>query len=403
MTKRIVKTAIALAVASIIVGCGESTSTETGAQFGQQDRVVDNTFNETALLTSLVDKVIVPTYLEFAQNALALQNAIDNYCGALSSQTDASGDLVNAQASWQTAMTTWQLAEMMQIGPLLENGSNLRNKIYSWPNVSSCAVDQDVVNAEAQDYDIRLRTSSRKGLDALEYTLFNTNLNHSCTAFGTAPDGWNNRPDDARMIARCHYSLIAANDLVENANVLVDAWQGSEGYGEILKNAGQQLSDFTSALEAVNDVSDSMFYLTEVTKDAKLATPVGLFANDCGLSPCVENAESVYSDHSLQNIIANLKAFQTLFFGGSEADVGFDDFLVEEGDAETAEKMKQDLAAAISFAESLNSSYETLLSEQADQVEALHENVKTVTDTLKTDFIQSLALELPATSAGDND
>ena len=51
---------------------------------------------------------------------------------------------------------------------LIENNA-LRNRIYSWPNVSTCAVDQDIVRAEDANYDIASRTASRKGLDALEY------------------------------------------------------------------------------------------------------------------------------------------------------------------------------------------------------------------------------------------
>jgi hypothetical protein len=36
-------------------------------------------------------------------------------------------------------------------------------------------------------------------------------------------------------------------------------------------------------------------------------------------------------------------------------------------------------------------------------VQEVHDQLKDVTDNMKTDFIQRLALELPATSAGDND
>ena len=38
-----------------------------------------------------------------------------------------------------------------------------------------------------------------------------------------------------------------------------------------------------------------------------------------------------------------------------------------------------------------------------EQVKEVHDQLKDVTDNMKTDFIQRLALELPATSAGDND
>ena len=65
--------------------------------------------------------------------------------------------------------------------------------------------------------------------------------------------------------------------------------------------------------------------------------------------------------------------------------------------------MVADLDQAVTFAESLERTLTGLLESDPSQVETLHNEVKDVTDSLKTDFIQSLALELPATSAGDND
>lgn len=406
MKTKVALSAITTACVLALSGCGESTSSETGAQYGEQQAPVNTSFDQTALLVSLVDNAIIPTYKDFLSRAQQLQNSVDSYCAAIGTDDEAPRR-DDVQQAWQSSMSVWQLAEMMQLGPLSDNNSALRNRIYSWPNVSSCSVDQDVAMAAANaDYDISTRTATRKGLDALEYTLFATQLNHSCTAFGTAPEGWNNQTVQSRKAARCEYSQLAVTDLIANAQTLVDAWEGDSGYGARLKNAGLPDSDYQVALEAVNEVSDSMFYLTEVTKDAKLATPIGILANDCGLAPCPQNVESQYAQHSLQNIIANLKAMRLLLTGGMSEDTGntgFDDFLVDVGDADTAERMLSDLDNAIQFAESLNGSFASIVENQTEQATELHNRVKQVTDTLKTDFIQSLALELPATSAGDND
>ncbi len=405
MKRSLLVNTIAVAMAGLLTGCGESTSSDTGAQYGNNsapEQPVENNFNESLLLASVVDNVLLPTYNKFAEDTTALQADITAYCETLTSG-DASDAQEQAQQSWKATMSTWQLAEVMQIGPLADNGYALRNKIYSWPNVSACAIDQDVVLAESDNYDLTTRTPSRRGLDALEYTLFNSDLNHQCTVAGTEPEGWNNRTEQDRRLSRCAYSQLLAQDLVTNANTLVAAFEGEQGYGEVLKNAGQPDSPFAVSLEAVNDISDAMFYITEVTKDAKIATPVGIIANDCGTSPCPQNAESVYADHSLENIIANLKGLKALYLGGEADNTGFDDFLNDVGDSDTATRLLTDINAAISHAESLNGSYSTLLSEQTENVEQLHSEVKDVTDTVKTDFIQSLALELPATSAGDND
>ena len=407
----LVLSSAAIAVIMGLVGCGESSSSTQGALFSKaatNPTAPSNSFNQTLLLQSLTDNVIVPTYTKFAQLAVEQDTAINNYCDALTSKAvDTESKQNSAKQSWRDAMAVWQIAEVMQIGPLVDNNNDLRNKIYSWPNTSACALDQDVVLAEQASYDINTRTSSRKGLDAIEYLLFNPNLNHSCTVFGTDPQGWNNRTDEDRTAARCGLAKLASADLVSNSEELLTAWNGtanSQGYADILKNAGQQDSVFNNAQDAVNDVSDAIFYVDKLTKDAKLATPLGVFANDCGLSPCAENVESRFANHSLQNIISNIQGLNMIFLGGeTDAGIGFDDYLVDVGAADTATKMRGDLTEVIEFALSLQSSLTDLLVQDPEQVKEVHDQLKDVTDNMKTDFIQRLALELPATSAGDND
>lgn len=407
----LVLSSAAIAVIMGLVGCGESSSSTQGALFSKaatNPTVPSNSFNQTLLLQSITDNVIVPTYTKFAQLAVEQDTAINNYCDALTSQAaDTEAKQISAKQSWRDAMAVWQIAEVMQIGPLVDNNNDLRNKIYSWPDTSACALDQDVVLAEQASYDINTRTSSRKGLDAIEYLLFNPNLNHSCTVFGTDPQGWNNRTDEDRTAARCGLAKLASADLVSNSEELLTAWNGTanaQGYADILKNAGQQDSVFSNAQDAVNDVSDAIFYVDKLTKDAKLATPLGVFANDCGLSPCAENVESRFAYQSLQNIISNIQGLNMIFLGGeTDAGIGFDDYLVDVGATDTAEKMRGDLTEVIEFALSLQTSLTDLLVQDPNQVQEVHDQLKDVTDTMKTDFIQRLALELPATSAGDND
>lgn len=409
-----VKLALNLAAIAVSLGltaCGESSSSTQGDQFSQaatNPTQPTDDFNQTLLLQNLTDNVIVPTYERFAELTVIQDIAIGDYCDALTSQASNIVDAQTvAQESWRDTMAVWQMAEVMQIGPLVENNNSLRNKIYSWPNTSTCAVDQDVVLSEQSDYNISARIASRKGLDAIEYLLFNPNLNHSCTVFGTEPVGWDNRIDEDRISARCGLAKIAAVELVANGQELLTKWKGSAtetGFADILKNAGQIDSIFPDVHDAVNDVSDAIFYIDTLTKDAKLATPLGLFVNDCGLVPCVENVESRFAFNSLDNVINNIRALSLIFLGGDDdTAIGFEDYLIDVGATDTAGQMRGDLTSATQFAENLQQSLTQLLDQSPEQVQQAHDELKNVTDTLKTDFIQSLALELPATSAGDND
>ena len=348
-----------------------------------------------------MDNVYVPTFELFAQQAQSLEQSVSAYCAALPDDVNNTRD--TAKDSWKAAMSTWQMIELMQVGPLYDDDNARRNRIYSWPDTNACLVDQDVVAAEDSAYDITGQSAPRKGLDALEYLLFDNDLNHKCTVAGLEPVGWNDRTDEDRIQTRCDFAAIVSDDIVSGANDIVAQGTGTDGYASIIKDAGNPGSSFETTLDAVNDISDGLFYFTGPVKDGKIATPVGLRANNCGLIPCAQDAESIYSDVSLDSIITNMKALRLLLIGGAEDDTGFIDFLTDVGDTDTANNIIAALDEAITLAESFSGTYSEILSQNPEGIEQLHTEVNDVDDILKTDFIESLALELPSTSAGDND
>ncbi|GAA0820777.1 hypothetical protein GCM10009111_26770 [Colwellia asteriadis] len=417
-TKKInsTKTLVALALSSVfyLSACGESSSSTSGDGFNQgSDTNTD--FNQGQLVASIVDKVITPTFEQFSVVALEQQQAISAYC-----QQEKSGSALidesklAAQNSWRSTMNIWQQAEMMQLPPLLEDDGALRNNIYSWPTKNSCGVDLDisffkegVVNG--QPYDITKRTASRKSLVALEYLLFNDDLAHSCTG-STVPQGWNNQTEQYRKIARCEFAEVVAGDIYNSSQTLLTTWlgnNGESGYAAKLKAAGNSDSEFTTEHDAVNRLSDAIFYFTKFTKDGKLATPLGLFANECGAQACPSAVESTYSEHSLENIINNLQALKMFMHGSQNIDeltaLGFTDYLKDVGDTITADSINEYIDNALSSAQNYQASLAKTLSDDPDKVMETHDEVKNISDKLKSDFIQSLALELPKTAAGDND
>ncbi|WP_108944528.1 imelysin family protein [Shewanella halifaxensis] len=395
----------------LLSGCNESTSSDAGADYGNQDNTTSD-FDQKALIANLVDGVITPTFEQFVSVSNQQVSDISAYCSAAtafeqdpSDNSELTQTSATAQQSWRNTMSVWQQVEMMQLGPLTFDDGALRNKIYSWPVVSRCGVDLDVVSFENNDingtpYDIASRTPARKGLVALEYLLFNPSFEHSCTGNST-PAGWDNRTDDDRRVARCEFAVEAAKDINNNAQQLLIEWSGDNGYGATLKQAGEAGSSFATVHAAVNKLSDALFYIDSVTKDRKLAVPLGKFANNCGTSVCPQDVESPLANHSIENISSNLEALSALFSGNEG--LGFDDYLVDENDADTATALRERIATALANSRSYqNSLADTLVSDE-EQVASTHDDVKAVTDKLKNEFINSLALELPQTSAGDND
>jgi predicted lipoprotein len=405
---------VSIPFALFLSACGEGSSSSSGADFNQTSNT-STSFNQLALIESLSDNVIAPTYQAFLVQSEQQSQAIAQYCLQETQLGNANATIeqvqqqkVIAKQSWRDAMNIWQQAEMMQIGPLSNNDSQLRNKIYSWPSVNdyTCGVDLDVTFfkqgvVNGAPYDISLRLASRKGLTALEYLLFNDNVNHSCLA-SSGPESWDNQTEQYRKIARCEFASEVAVDVNNNAQLLVDAWQGAQGYGEKLKQAGTTGSEFDTEHQAVNLISDALFYLDLFTKDGKIAEPLGLLNNECGSQACPEIVESALSANSLNNIINNLLGFEK-FLNGDNKGIGFIDYLVDVGDQDTANSLTANVQQAISATQAYEFSLGETLTTAPEQVEQTHDQVKAITDQLKADFITSLALELPQTAAGDND
>ncbi|TWX50224.1 imelysin family protein [Colwellia hornerae] len=421
MSVNINHTALSIAIVAglLVSACGESTSSSSGESFGTSLATTPNpapnpssNFNQQALLENITDNIITPVFEQFATVSATQIPEIAAYCkmekdivlgNATTEQVNATRD--NARTAWRNTMNVWQQAEVMKVGPLTDNEGLLRDKIYSWPVVNSCSVDFEVVNFKAgvvngQPFNIAQRTPSRRGLAAIEYLLFNEQLNHSCMT-STQPENWDNQTDGYRKIARCEFALEAARDVNNSAKELITAWSGNNGYASTLKAAGSIGSQFSTELEAINLISDGLFYLDTFTKDGKLATPLGLQANSCGSQACPDVVESVYAHHSVTNIENNLLAFQKLLTG--KTGTGFTHYLIDVGDPDTADSMSTDVQLAIDGVQSYQNSLADALVNNEAQVTQTHADVKQVTDRLKIDFITSLSLKLPATSAGDND
>ncbi len=420
LTKKLISVAVTSAL--LMAGCGEETTSSSGAGFNNNSNT-NTDFDQGKLVRSIVDNVITPNYQEFAGLANDQIQAIESYCSqeALFAQGESSQSLVdesmlNAQQSWRNAMDSWQKAEVMQFPQFLIDGG-LRNNIYSWPIKNTCGVDLDVTyfksgTVNGQAYDISKRTASRKSMVALEYLLFNETPTHTCTG-SVAPDSWDNQTEQYRKIARCEYATEVAKDVSNNAQQLLTQWLGADGvsgYAQTLKSAGIENNEFATDHNAVNKISDAIFYLDLFTKDGKLAEPLGIFANECGSQACPEVVESTYSQHSIENIINNLQALKQFMQGQTasessliEGATGFRDYLIDVGDQETADSIDANIITAITNAQAYEMSLADTLTADENKVLQTHTDVKNITDQLKTDFINSLALELPKTAAGDND
>ena len=242
-------------------------------------------------------------------------------------------------------MLAWQRIEVYQLGPAgimgqVAGGENIRDAIYSWPISSACRVDQEIVAedyADAATFFAEERVNVR-GLDAMERLLFDESYENACSAVSeiNSSGSWDALGEEGIDANRAAYALALAKDVQTRADSLVDHWSpdGKDFLGEFSK-AGGGSSTYASSQEALNALSDALFYIEKETKDMKLAIPAGV--SGCEQDTCPEDRESLDANFSKEQMIANLEAFRDAFTG-LEAE-GFDDLLISIG----AEQLSADM------------------------------------------------------------
>ncbi len=394
------RVAAALLVAA--TGCG-GASTPADAN--------EASFDRKALLTHLVDHVYLPIYATFATEAAELTTALDAMCPTVGEPGESAMQAA-AQAAWRSAIDAWQAADALLVGPAAMDVHALRDRIYAWPLQSTCAVDQDVMLRwnDPSGYDVAQRLNNRRSLVAVEYLLFTPTLAHTCPA-QAAPLGWDALSEIDKHRARCQLAHAIASDVAAQGVILHDAWRADAGnYRGQLLEAGTSASAIPSQQEAVNRITDGLFYVDRFVKDMKLGEAAGIVMNSCSTvqQPCMAEVEHRFADHGKQAILDNWRALREVFTGTASTDrpgdgPGVDDFLIAVSAGDVADRMVRELDAAITAAEAIEGSLLGALASNYDGVVASYDAAKAFTDDLKSQFLTTLGLDVPDDVATDND
>ncbi|MBM4364423.1 MAG: hypothetical protein FJ104_17225, partial [Deltaproteobacteria bacterium] len=200
-------------------------------------------------------------------------------------------------------------------------------------------------------------------------------------------------------------AVTVAEDFVANARALAAAWDPARGaFHRELATAGAGSATYATVQSGLNAVSDALFYLDLVTKDQKLAGPLGV-TTACSVAPCSALVESPFAGRSTVNVGANLAGFRMLFQGCSgPGDLGFDDLLADVGQAALAARMVEALDRADGALRAVSEpALDVAIARDPQRVWALYDAVKAVTDLLKTEFVSVLDFGRPPEAGTDND
>jgi predicted lipoprotein len=299
-------------------------------------------------------------------------------------------------------MDEWEVLEAVQVGPASADNGALRGRVYGWPLLAPCTIDQDVVKrwTTPSSYDVNAVLDNARSLAALEYLLHYTSAVSSCPI---TPAGWDPLAAVAADLARarCELAAVVAADVRAHAAQLATAWSPSGGnYIATLAALPER--------DAVNMISDSLFYVDRMVKDMKLGESAGIVINSCGTveEPCLREMEHRFADRGTQAVRINLRALRSVFTGTASASadgLGFEEYLIAVGAPDVAARMTANLDAAVAAADALSDSYTAALTTDRAGVVATHAAIKLVTNDMKSQFLTVLGLDIPDDIAADND
>lgn len=391
------RSVLALALGLAAAGCGDDS--------GARPPDAPLAFDRRALLAHVADDFLIPTYDRFVTESAALTTAIEAHCSALGAGGDGADTLTAARAAWTTAIDTWETSESMLVGPAARTDNTIRNRIYSWPFVAPCTIDQGVIKrwTTPASYDVNAVFDNARSLSAIEYLLFYTSDVSSCPA---APVGWAELGAE-RPEARCALAATIAADVAAQARALDDAWSASGGdYRTQLVQAGTAASSIASEREAVNMVSDALFYYDRMVWDMKVREPGGLKPNACGAieAPCLREVEHRFANRSTAAIRLNLRGLLVNFTGAGAIDgPGFDDYMIAVGAEAAAARIVEEIELTVTLADALPEDYIDAITNQRAKVVALSDALRVVNTDFKATFPAVLGLDVPEEIAGDND
>ena len=357
------------------------------------------------VLAEVGPRAVLPALDTFLAESALLVTATQAWSDALSADEDGSIEKQAAQAQWMATMAAWQALEVMQLGPAASSltaagGEDLRDEIYSWPVVNPCRVDQETVLGEwdAPDF-FSERLVNSYGLDALEQVLFAGADNACPSQVDINEDGsWAALGTDGVQRQRAAFAVALSAHVLDQGTALRERWDPAGG--DFSGTLAQGSTPYDDDIDALNAVFDALFYLETQTKDAKLATPLGLL--DCDTETCPEAVELYTSGTSTAAILANLRGFRTLFSGADG--YGMDDLLAELGHGDLATDILAGLDAAEAAALALGDQpLSEAIAQQPQAVTDLYTATKAVSDLLKGDLATVLVMQIPDEAAGDND
>lgn len=331
-----------------------------------------DTFDRRAMLQSIADNVILPGQSVFIKAAEGLSAAADHFVSA-----PTIANLYALHEAWRAAANSWAQIAVFNMDLRL---TSYHNQIYKPP--ANYEFINDILSGGDQISEAYVDGigSTSKGLDALEYLIFDPDR--------TASEIVESFADERRL----RFALSLAQNIERKAHEIQAYWS-PEGrdYASRFVKADQEGGVIQGA---INMLANKIFNSLQTDLEMWLGEPSGIALDG---EPRPDLVESPQGRHSLQHIAQRLIGLQNLFNGGARDDqLSFDDYLdflgAEHHDGPLSGAISDRFEAALESIDAIDQPLALAVSDKPDQVAALYESIRQLQILLRADMKSHLSI-----------
>jgi uncharacterized iron-regulated protein len=357
-----------MALAAACGGDDDDTADDTGDDVTDDggDDVTDDggdSFDDTEVVVSFADDVVVPTYQLLADRAVELDDAAITLDKELSDEA-----LDAAQDAWVALRQPWEQSEGFLFGPVSAEGWD--PAMDTWPVNSD---DLEGVLASDDVFDQAYLASlneSQKGFHTVEYLLWGADGAKVAADF-----------DDREL----EYLLALTEELILITADLATSWtegvDGDAAYRDVFATAGEEGNDaYPSLTSAAQEILVGMAGICNEVATGKIADPYD--ARDPDL------VESQYSFNSLFDFQDNMRSVLNAYTGdfplGGIEGIGLDEWVVER-DPDLDALFKLQIEDAIAAIGAIPEPFRDAIQDEANDavIEAAQAAIVAVQDTIE--------------------
>ena len=329
------------------------------------------------VLISLTDDVIVPAYQAVAQDVAQLDQDINVLCNVPSSAS-----LEAARRSWRGARASWMSSKAMWFGPVMDRRSI---SLLDWSPIDAGGVDQllaeerPIVAEEVRD----ILAANQRGFAAIEHILFSIDALRKLS----------------NSDSRCSYLSALAGVAHEETDIILLEWVEGTGHRSAYRDFFTERSASSMlASAAVADVVRTQVFLIRDIVDMRLASVLGLR----GGGPDLAAIPGAAADNGLQDLRHELLGVQAIYQGSGKEALGIS-ALVRPLSDDTDQRMRRQLAAAITAIDSVEGTLRAAAVHRPHQVRNVYERLTELQRTMATEVVSLLGVSVGFTDTdGDS-